>query len=235
MRHRLRSITLAFALAAFAVACEGRTSGFLTTGPIGEARVRLLNAVASSLSVDFLVDGRVVAPAIPLGGASPYVPLTIGSHQLQVRSTTTGTILVDFLRDLSSGGAFSFVPAPGLSQFGALVFVDDPTPRAGLARLRIIHASAALGPVSIFVTAPVADLSLLAPTVVLLDLGFASDYLSVAPGTYRVRVTRAGDPGVVLLDTGGIPLGDGTVRTVLLTDAPGGGPLGALSIVADAP
>jgi len=234
MRSRLLWSVTATALATAVVGCEGRTTGTLTTGPTGNVSVRVFNAVSSSQAVDFVVDGQLAASGIPLGGASPFVPLTIGTHRLQVRSSANGTTLVDFTRDLATPGAFSLVPAPGLSQFGALLLADDLTPVAGQARLRVVHAAAAPGPVSVFVTAPVADLGSAAPIVPVLGFGLASAYVSLPPGTYRVRVTRAGSPGEVLLDTDGVTVGSGSVRTLLLTDAPGGGLPTSLSVVADA-
>ena len=67
-----------------------------------------------------------------------------------------------------------------------------------------------------------------------LSFGAASPYVTVSPGTYRIRVTPAGNPSNVLLDTGNVTVAPGTVRTLLVTDAPGGGLPTTLSIVADA-
>lgn len=234
MRNHLLSRIAAIVLGAAVVGCEGRTSGRLVTGPIGDVSVRVLNALPSSQAVDFLVDGQVAVSGVPLGGASRYVSLPIGTHQLQVRSSATGTTLVSLTRDLTTQGAFSLVPAPGLSQFGALVIADDRTPVVGQARFRVVHAAAAPGPVSVFVTTPTADLGSATPIAPALDFGLASGYISVPPGTYRVRVTLAGSPGQVLLDTGGVTVGSGAVRTLFLTDAPGGGLPTTLSVLADA-
>jgi hypothetical protein len=220
--------------AAGAVACEGRTSGFLTTGPTAGARVRVLNALTSAPSVDFLVDGQVAASTIPFGGASSYSSLPFGSHRLQIRASATGTSLIDFSRDLTSEGAFSLVPAPGLGQSGALFIPDDPTPVAAQARFRVVHVAAAPGPVAVYITSPTADLPSTTPVIQTLAFGAASAYVSLPPGTYRVRITPLTSPGTVLLDTGGVIVGGGAVRTLLLTDAPGGGLPPNLSIVSDA-
>jgi hypothetical protein len=234
MRTRIATTVSIAALSALALACEGRTSGFLVSGPAGGVRVRLLNALTSSSSLSFTIDGQVAASGIPFGGASQYQSLTVGSHRLQVVSATSGTTLVDFTRDFGSEGAFSLVPAPGLSQSGALLITDDPTPATGQARVRVVHVAAAPGAVSVYVTAPTADLASSTPVVASLAFGSASAYVSVGPGTYRVRVTPAGDPSQILLDSGNLTVGAGTVRTLLLTDAPGGGLPTNLSVVSDA-
>ena len=232
MRHRLSFAAFTGALLAATVACEGRTSGLLVTGPIGGVRVRMLNALPSSSSLDFLVDAQVAATGVAYANASPYASLSIGSHRLQARSNT-GTTLVDFTRDLNTEGSFSFIPAPGLSQSAALFIADDPTPVSGQAKVRVVHVAAAPGAVSVYVTAGNADLSTATPVAPSVAFGTASSYVALAAGTYRVRVTPAGNPSTVLLDTGNIPLGAGTVRTLMLTDAPGGGLPTTLTVLSD--
>jgi hypothetical protein len=232
MRLRTRSFIPAVLLAASTIACDGRTSGFLTTPSTGGLRVRLLNALTSAPSLSFVVDAQVASSGVPFGGASPYVPLTLGSHRLQVQAAT-GSTLLDFTRDLTAAGSFSLIPAPGLAQLGALFIPDDPTTVPGQAKLRAIHVAAASVPVSVYVTSPTSDLASATPVVSVLAFGAASPYVTVAPGTYRIRLTPAGAPGTVLLDSGSITVGGGSVRTLLLTDAPGGGPPTTLSIVPD--
>jgi hypothetical protein len=192
-----------------------------------------LNALASSQSLSFVVDGQIAASGVGFGGASPYVPLTLGSHRLQAQAAATGTTLVDLTRDLTTEGSFTLVPAAGLSQFGALLVPDEPTTQPGQAKLRLMHLAAAPGPVSVYVTTPTADLSTATPVAPTLAFGTVSAYATIAPGTYRVRVTPVGVPGTVLLDSGSLTVGSGSVRTLLLTDAPGGGLPSTLSVIAD--
>ena len=230
-----------FVLAALlgAIACEGKTTGLLVTGPTGGARGRLINALTSSPSLDFealdfAVAGQVAASGVGFGAASPYVSVTLASHRLQAQASGTGTTLVDFTRDLTADGAFSLIPAPGLSQFGALFIPDDPTPVSGQAKLRVIHVAATPGAIAMYVTTPAADLASATPSVPSLSFGAASPYVAVAPGTYRIRITPAGVPSTTLLDTGNITLSAGSVRTLLVTDAPGGGLPTTLSVIVDA-
>jgi hypothetical protein len=233
MRHRVSAVIVAATLAASIVGCEGKTSGLLISGPTDGVRVRMLNALSSSASLDYLVDNQVSASGVAYGNASPYVSLTLGSHRLQARSSA-GTTLVDFTRDLNAAGSYSFIPAAGLSQSGALLIADDATAATGQGKVRVVHVAAAQGAVSVYVTSATADLSSATPVVPSLPFGTASSYAVLASGSYRVRVTAAGNPNAVLLDTGNIVLGAGTVRTLMLTDAPGGGLPTTLSVVSDA-
>src|SRR5262245_59316635 len=138
MRARTSSFLLIAGIVALALGCEGRTSGFLVTGPTNTVRVRLVNALTSSQSLDLVVDGQAAATGVGFGLAAPYASTSEGTHQLQARASGTGTSLVDFTRSLTNG-AFSFVPAPGLGQSGALFLTDDPTPTAGQSRIRVVH------------------------------------------------------------------------------------------------
>ena len=235
---RTRRLPLAIAVVALAVvslACEGRTvPGFLTTGPTAGARVRMVNALTSTNSLDFVIDGQVAASGVGFGAASQYIPLDLASHRLQARSSATGTTLIDFTRDLSAQGSFSIILAPGLSQSGALFLTDDTSPAAGQARIRIVNVAAAPGPISVYLTAASGDINTAAPAVPSLSFGTASAYVQVAPGTYRVRVTRVGSPSDVLVDLGTLTVGAGAVRTLLVTDAPSGGFPTNLSVITDA-
>ncbi len=235
MRKRV-SITIAIAaVAVFGAACaEGvPTGGVAFTGSINDASVRLINALTAAQALDFVVDGVVASSGTPFGAASPYIGVSAGSHRLQARGSSSGTTLVDFTRDLTSGGSFSMIPAPGLNQFGALFIPDDPSPAVGRVKLRGINLSAATGPVAIYVTGPTDEISSATPVIPALAFGAASPYVTVPPGSYRIRLTPVGAPSTILADTGNIILSTGSVRTLLVTDAPGGGLPTTLSVIVD--
>ena len=242
MTRMLRAGGAAALLALAAIGCETRTIGFATTGPSGgvdgggggAARVRLFNAITSAGPVDFLVDGRVVASGVDFGSASPYVSVPSGNRRLQVRSSSTSTGLIDFSTDVADQGSFTLLPAPGLQQFGALFLSDQTSPVSGQARIRVVHAAAAAGLVDIYLAPADTPLSSAAATLTGVPLGLASAYINVAPGTYRVWVTVAGQRANVLLESGPHSFAANLVRTLVLTDAPSGGLPPALSIVSDA-
>ena len=235
MRTRFAASIAVATLAVFGAACaEGvPTGGVAFTGSVNDASVRLINALTAAQALDFVVDGRVASSGTQFGGASPYIGVSAGTHRLQAQGSTSGTTLVDFTRDLTTGGSFSMVPAPGLSQFGALFIVDDPSPAAGRVKLRGINVSPATGPVAIYVTGATDDISSATPAIPALVFGAASPYVTVPPGNYRIRLTPVGNPSEILADAGSVVLGAGSVRTLLVTDAPGGGLPTTLSIIVD--
>jgi hypothetical protein len=238
MRSRVVASIAATALAAVVtVSCEQGlpTGGVAATGSVNDASVRLINALTAAQALDFLIDGQVAATGTAFGAASPYAGASATTHRLQARGSSSGTVLIDFTRDLTSGGSFSLIPAPGLSQFGALFIQDDPSPAAGRGKLRAIHLAAAPGAVSIYVTGPADDISSATPVIPALVFGAASPYVTVPPGSYRIRITPVGNPGTILADSGTQNVSAGSVRTLLVTDAPGGGLPTTLSVIVDTP
>ena len=235
MRTRFLATIAVAALPVLAAACaEGvPTGGVAFTGSVNDASVRLINALTAAQALDFAIDGRVVSSGTVFGAASPYVGVSAGTHRLQAQGSTSGTTLVDFTRDLTTGGSFSMIPAPGLSQFGALFIPDDPSPAAGRVKLRGINISAATGPVAIYVTGPSDDISSATPVIPALVFAATSPYVTVPPGTYRIRLTPVGAPTTILAESGSLILSAGAVRTLLVTDAPGGGLPTTLSVIVD--
>lgn len=214
--------------------CEGNATGFIADNTATGAQVRVFNAITSTSAVDFLVDGQVAATSVGFGAASQYRSVSLGTHTLQVRASATGSPLLDLSQSFSTGGRFTLIPASGLGTAGALFLTDDPTPVTGQGRVRVVHVAAAPGAVSVYVTPPDAELGSATPIIASLPFGTASSYLNFAPGNYRVRVTPAGNPAQVLLDSGNLTIGSGSVRSLMLTDSPGGGLPTTLSVVFDA-
>lgn len=233
MRLRFAPTVAAVLLVASSLACEGRATGLLADPPTGNVRVRLLNALTAAQSLWFVVDEQVESVGVGFGSASPYVPLTRGPHRLRAQASTSGTTLLDFTRDLAVEGSFSLIPAPGLASFGALLIPDDLNVAPGEAKVRIIHLALAPGFVSVYLTPPTGELDSATPIITILEFAAASPYVRIPPGTYRVRVTSTGVPNFVIVDSGRITVSAGSVRTLLLTDAPGGGLPTTLSIISD--
>jgi hypothetical protein len=232
MRIRFAPTVAAVLLVASSLACEGRATGLLATQPIGSVRVRLLNALTAAQSLSFVVDAQVQSAGVGFGSASPYVPLTPGPHRLQAQASTSGTTLLDFTRDLAVEGSFSLIPAPGLASFGALLIPDDLTVAPDQAKLRVIHLALAPGFVTVYLTTPTGELDFATPFITILEFAAASPYVRIPPGTYRVRVTPTGVPNRVIVDDR-LTVSAGSVRTLLLTDAPSGGLPTTLWIVSD--
>lgn len=102
---------------------------------------------------------------------------------------------------------------------------DDLTPPAsGDCKIRVVHGSPSAGPVDVYVTAPGVSLTdpknPVAPVLSNFLFGTETKYLQVPAGSYEVRVTVAGNPDAVAIDTGatGVQLMAGNIYTAVALD-----------------
>jgi len=109
-----------------------------------------------------------------------------------------------------------------LADIPPVVAQDNLTdPAAGQVKLRVIHAAPAAAGVDVYATAPGADINTATPVLTNVAFRAVSDYLVVPAGTYQIRVTPTGTKTVAI--DAELALGAGQIRTVVATDAPGGG------------
>lgn len=247
MPNITRSAALAAALAAAAVACgtQDADDPLSPTGPAG--RVRFVNVITDTTRgrVNAILEGlpfgvnlvytNATPPSLAAPSNAPYNPIYVGSRTLVLKrtadtATTVATLPLTVAADVdytvyATGGA-------GGSAITSLVTTDTNTaPAAGQVRVRVVHLSPTAGPVDVFVTAPGANLATTTPTLANVPVRGVSAYLSVAAGTYQVRVVPAGTPpanraAAVAINVASLALAAGTGRTIVAADrSTGGAPL----------
>jgi len=218
MKRRFLAILLA--AGALTAACSDDDDN---TGPVGEARVRVVHASPDAPGVDILVDGAAVLTAVPYQAASEYLEVSPGTRNLKVNAAGTATTVIDADVNLVDGTDYTVIASGLVAAIEPLVLEDDNSePAAGNARVRAIHGAASAPAVDIYVTAPGADLTAEDPALSNVGFGDVADYIEAPAGDYQVRVTPAGTKTVVI-DSGTLTLGSGQVRTAIAVDAPGGG------------
>jgi hypothetical protein len=99
---------------------------------------------------------------------------------------------------------------------------DAATITAGNARVRFFNATVDTGSLDVFVTPTTVDLGDATPTQSSLTTGTLGGFRDLSGGTYRLRVTGAGDPNDIRLDIPSITLVTGTYNTLMLTAGAGG-------------
>ncbi len=196
------------------------------TGAERRGTIRVVHASPDAPAVDVLVDNAQVLTNVAYRGASPFLAVEPGSRNIQVRATGTTTTVINADLDVATRGDYTVLATGLLAGIQPLVATDDLSdPTAGNVKVRVIHAAPAAAGVDVYVTAPGAPLA----TPVLTNVPFRaiSAYLEVPAGTYQIRVTPTGTTTVAIDAT--VTFAAGHVRTIVATDAPGGGaPLGAL-------
>lgn len=200
-----------------------------SNSPSRNALLRVVHASPDAPAVDVLLDGKVVLNNVAYQAFSGYLTVPAGTRNVKVNAAGTSTTVLDLTGTLKADSAYTVVAFDQLSNLQALGLDDDLSdPAAGNVKVRLVHGSPTAGTVDIYVTAPGADLTGLAPTLSQVDLGVESGYLEVPAGDYQVRITPTGSK-TPALDTGTLTLTAGQIRTAIAVDAPGGGlPLGVI-------
>ncbi len=193
------------------------------TAPVATAQVRVVHASPNAPNVDVLVDDA--APAltnVPFRAFSPFLDVPSGSRRLRVRATGTTTTVIDANVDLTTGSAYTVLATGLLAGIQPLVLTDDLTlPAAGQVKVRVVHGAPAAAGVDVYVTAPGASLATSTPVLTNVPFRGASGYLTIPAGQYQIRVTPTGTTTVAIDAT--VTFTAGQIRTIVATDAVGGG------------
>ena len=189
------------------------------------ANLRVVNATITHQSLDLLIGASVVVPATVADNASAYASVAGGSETLQLNDAATATALVSTIASLAGGQHFALVAYESGGAVKTAVLTEDfVAPAAGTAQLRIYDIATDAGALDVYVTAPTTDLSTVpSPTLTITaDLYAASSgWLVYNPGTYRLRVTGAGNKADMRIDMP-VTVTALQVATVVLAPASGG-------------
>jgi hypothetical protein len=227
MFRSIRTIAALMLSATALVACDDDS-----TSPEQVAQVRVVHASPDAPNVDVLVDDTQVLTNVAYRAASGFLEVDAGARRLRVRATGTTTTVIDASPVLADGGSYTVLATGLVAGIQPVVAQDNLTdPAAGQVKLRVIHAAPAAAGVDVYATAPGADINTATPVLTNVAFRAVSDYLVVPAGTYQIRVTPTGTKTVAI--DAELALGAGQIRTVVATDAPGGGAPLAPIVLAD--
>ena len=227
MRSVLRSVLVAGVAVMGLAACSDDE----TTAVQQVAQVRVVHASPDAPNVDVLVDAGTALTNVPYRAASAFLEVPAGTRRLRVNATGTTTTVIDANVPLASGAAYTVLATGLVAGIQPVVATDNLTdPAAGQVKLRVIHAAPAAAGVDVYATAPGADINTATPVLTNVPFRAVSDYLTVPAGTYQLRVTPTGSKTVAI--DAEVVLTAGQIRTVVATDAVGGGaPLAPIVLV----
>lgn len=192
-------------------------------GSSSQTQIRAMNAVPDQTSINFLLDGSNIASSVAYGAANNYSATKSGSRHLQVQPTSSTTTIVDQTINLAGGTNTTIVAANFSSNGTAIVLTDDTTaPTTGNIKLRVVNASPGLGTTDVYVVPPNTNLNTVAPSVNALGFQSASNYLSLAAGSYFIAFTPQGSKFAVLF-AGPFTFSAGQNRTVVGINNSSGG------------
>lgn len=221
MVRRLR-LLLAFLMASGLGACGG-------SDPTESAALRVMQASPDAPLVNVLLDGVAVRQGVDYGGGTGFFLLTPRSYGLSFQgllpdgSTRLLTVPID--SPLVAGREYTalLIGKVGNGTQETLLIDNDNSPvPGGQSRLQFLHADPDLEAVDVYVTAPGVPL---AGVPALAQLGYKQmETRLVDPGSIAVRITPAGNPELVLFDSGAVDLARGADLLLTVVRNTGAGP-----------
>ncbi|HKW84717.1 MAG TPA: DUF4397 domain-containing protein [Burkholderiaceae bacterium] len=198
-------------------------------GSKGNAQIRLLNLSTGYSSLDLITnidaddndDDKTQASSVGLETVSSYVDLDPDNYTIKLKRTGSGSVLRSFAGEqLVEDTINTYVAFGEVGAFGALR-LDDTQDDAdsGETKLSVANLSSA-GSLDVYITDADVDLPDTTPVVSSVSSTFSS--ISVDSGTFRLRVTAAGDSSDVRLDVSNFTLADKGVAALIFTSTQGG-------------
>ena len=186
------------------------------------AQLRFVHAASGAGPALLAIDGKRVGSAVAFGEVGSYVSSPSGRVELSVVPEGGGKAL----------GSGSGEVGPGRHTAVAwlrngkfeLSVIDDAAAVAGKARLRAVHAAGELGRASVELDGRSLGEAL--------SPGDATPYESLEPGSYELKVVRAGGGGSPLVTKPGLRLAAGTSSTAFVLG--GGGKPVRIVLASDA-
>ncbi len=179
-----------------------------------QTELRVIHASPDAPRVNVLLDGDAVLTEVDYKAGSGFTSLDRGTYDITVDAITpAGDATVISVADASLAADTDYtVLAIGKVANGTLaplVIANPDTPvTSGQARAQVVHGAPDAPAVSVYVTAPGADLATATP---LGTFSFGEDLgpVEVPAGNYQIRVTLAGNPAAVVYDAGTVALAGG--------------------------
>src|SRR5918993_861437 len=176
------------------------------------AHVRVLHGSPDAPSVDVYVNDEKVdaLSGLEFGDLTEYVSVPGGTYAVKVCATADETVCpIDVPEvEVSDGTKYTIAATNVLASIEAQVLVDDPSPTADEALVRVVHFSADTPAIDV--------LTQDGATTVVDALAYpnATDYVALPGGSYDLKVCADADNAVCPLDPGALDLANGTAYSV---------------------
>jgi hypothetical protein len=178
-------------VAAFISGCK-KDSSNPTTPPAGTGYVMATHASPDAPTVDLYVDGTKVASNASYLTSTAYLPITEGTHTVDVKLAGTTTTVYTIPAVAASNVYYSVFAGGKLADFSFYGFVDTlTTPASGKAHVRFIHMAP---------DAPAVDVWVVGGPKLVTNVSFAegTSFAPVDAATYSFDVRLTGTSTSVL-------------------------------------
>jgi hypothetical protein len=224
-RRIARVVVSCLATAALVAGCGGSGSSD------GTASLRVVNASPGYGLLDFYVDDSLSVASTAAGTASSYVSLTTSSHSTEFTRSGSTSVVQSQDRTLAGGVSYTLVAYGWEGSLKTFQLSEDQAaPDSGKVLLRTVNTAPDAGAVDVYVTAATDSLGDVSPVNTSVGASSLSSYATVSQGTYRIRVTAAGDKTDVRLDIPSVTLSSQEVASLVVTPASSGVLVNALLV-----
>lgn len=199
----------------------------------GRAQLRVVHAVADAPDVNVLANGSTLLSNVPYAVASGLLAVNPGTYSVRVDGIlpgSTATVIGPADIALADDVITSVLAVNTLASIEPLIVTTPDTAVAsGDVRVTVVHGAAAAPAVDVYVTAPLDALDAPVGTFAFRE---SLGPVTIPAGSYRVRVTLAGDDSAIVFDSGeaGLPLPGGAdlFITAIANTGPGASPINLL-------
>jgi hypothetical protein len=194
-----------------------------SSGDDGPGYVRFVNATSSYPSLDLYENDTKASAPVVTNTVSDYATIGSGSYTFYLKPTGSSTAVVATIQSVNDGVHNTLVAYSTAGSVRTRYLTDnEAAPTVGTAKFRVFNTSYEAGNLDVYVTAPTDTLTNASPNAPTIGGEKFSGYGEITAGTYRIRVTAAGDKTDVRLDLPSVTLTDQQVLTMVLTSTPGG-------------
>lgn len=179
-----------------------------------QTELRVIHASPDAPKVNVLLNGDAVLTEVDYKGGSGFTSLDRGTYDITVDAITPAgddTVISVADANLAADTDYTVLAIGKVANITlAPLVIANPDTRvtSGQARAQVVHGAPDAPAVSVYVTAPGADL---AAATALGTFSFGEDLgpVEVPAGNYQIRVTLAGNPAAVVYDAGTVALANG--------------------------
>jgi hypothetical protein len=192
----------------------------------GQTSVRALNLTSDLATLDLYAGDTKLFAGVATDALTTTSAVDANTYTLNVKNSGDGATLLTGSYSLSKDAHYTAVVWGRQTALRLSTLPEDEDPvnitDANNTRVRMFNATTDTGALDVYITAPTADLGETAATQSLLAAGGLSGFREISQGTYRLRVTGAGDPNDLRLDIASITLAAKKFNTIVFTGGAGG-------------
>lgn len=189
-----------------------------------KAQVRLVNASSGYAKLDLRVDGQLRQGDVGYGATDSYVEVDPDKSATVLATGGSSAALLSFTPAVAKKKHYT-VLAYGSSGALRQVVLDEDAAASDTNRalLRVVNAAPDAGALDVYLSGSDEALASLTPKQAGAAVGAVAAATTVDSGTWRLRVTAAGNRADLRLDVPALVLSSKQVATLVLTAPAGGG------------